>query len=324
MEDIRLAHGAGGEEMDALIASIRGILGDTAAWKHGDSDAATFDLGDGRHICFTTDSYTVEPLFFPGGDIGHLATSGTINDLCMMGAKPLGLSMGLIVEEGMPGKEISAIMETIARLSKKTGIPIATGDTKVLDKGKVDKVLINTAGVGIVKEGNILAKPIEEGDTIILSGGLGEHAVALLSRRFDFETPVISDSKPLIEEVKGIKYNIKVCKDPTRGGLASALNEIAHQGGHGIDIHEDWVPIRKEVRRTCDMLGLDPLQLACEGRLVCVCPDEKKDKVLQHLKQFNQDAAIIGAVKGKDVVLRTRIGARILPKPRGALVPRIC
>ncbi|MFH1470806.1 MAG: hydrogenase expression/formation protein HypE [Candidatus Micrarchaeota archaeon] len=319
---ITLAHGSGGQEMTELIRRFSFFKG---KWKNCDNDSATLSIGGGKHLAFTTDSFTVDPIFFPGGDIGHLSFSGTVNDLAVMGATPLGLSLGFVMEEGFPMGDLGRITNSIARLSKSTCIPVVTGDTKVMGKGKMDKIVINTSGVGLVLEKELLKKKIAPGDRVILSGGLGEHAVALLSKRFNYETSITTDSKPLIEEMKAIRSLIKVAKDPTRGGLASILNEMCERGKVGMVLDEDSIPAKPEVVKVAEMLGLNLYELACEGRLACVCSPENSNEVEKKLKRFNKDASIIGGVvKGKGVIIQTILGKRVLPVPTGRIVPRIC
>ncbi len=323
---ITLADGSGGQEMDDLIRSFG--FAERGAWRHWDDDAASFDLGDGKRLVFTTDSYTVTPLSFPGGNIGHLAVCGTINDLVVMGATPLGLSLGLVLEEGLPKKELLRILASVRKVSEQTGVPIVTGDTKVMERGKIDRMVINTSGVGLVDVGlgqRLLDEAPLPGDKVLLSGGLGEHAVALLSRRFDYATSIISDSKPLIEEMRGIRGLVKVAKDPTRGGIASALNELSSRHDVGFLLDEGSIPAKEEVRRVVEMLGLNLYDLACEGRLICVASPETTDEALRILRGFNESAAVIGVVTDDQrVLLQTFLGRRVLPKPTGRIVPRIC
>ncbi len=324
---ITLPEGSGGKEMNNLIASfgfeLRGL------WKNCDDDAATLDLGDGRVLVFTSDSYTITPIFFPGGNIGDLAFAGTVNDLCVMGATPLGLSLSLVIEEGFSKKELNQIITTIKNLSKKYNIPIVTGDTKVMESGKIDKIVINTSGVGITRKEEILNKKIEKNDVAILSGGIGEHAVALLSKRFDYQTSIITDSKPLVQELKEIRYLIKIAKDPTRGGIASTLNEIAEKNRIIIELDESKIPIKPEVKKVAEMLGINVYELASEGRFICIAKKENSQKIIDILKKYNKEAAIIGRVmeikqKEPKVIIQTYLGQRILPIPTGRIVPRIC
>ncbi|MFH1433037.1 MAG: hydrogenase expression/formation protein HypE [archaeon] len=322
-EFVTLACGAGGREMDALIDSFG--LKFRGKWRNYENDSATLDIGGGKTLVFTTDSYIVDPIFFPGGDIGKLCVSGTINDLLVMGAKPLGISLGLVIEEGFLRKDLDSVISSIKRVSKMTGVPVVTGDTKVMERGKVDKIVINTAGVGIAADGELLDSRIVPGDKVILSGGLGEHAVALLSKRFDYETDVVSDSKPLVDEMDAVKGLLKIAKDPTRGGIAAALNEISRKNGVGILVYEDDVPVRGEVRKVVEMLGINLYELASEGRFVCVAASDDADLVVRRLKKFNKSACVIGEVtNGDKVAVQTCLGKRVMPCPTGRIVPRIC
>jgi len=208
---ISLSHGSGGKEMNELISSFN--FKARGKWKNCDDDSATIDINENntnKHLVFTTDSFVVDPLFFPGGNIGHLAFCGTVNDLLVMGADPLGLSLSFIIEEGFAKSDLQKIVDSISTLSEQTNIPIATGDTKVMEKGKLDKIIVNTSGIGIVSEEKMLTRKINIGDKIIISGGLGEHAVALLSKRFDYETDIVTDSKPLNNEIYAVRELIKV------------------------------------------------------------------------------------------------------------------
>ena len=319
---IRLSEGNGGEEMQSLIREMRAAIGAAGKWKNTDNDSANIQLGN-EQLFFTTDSYIASPIFFPGGDIGKIAACGTINDLAVTGAEPLGLSLSFVFEEGFDKESLNRILGSIASVSRETGIPIATGDTKVMEKGKLDGLIINTAGVGTGKRA--LDEPIRAGDKIIVSGGIGEHSIALLSKRFEFETDLQTDSKPLIGEMRAIRGMIKQAKDLTRGGLSAALNEMAGRNSIGMIINEPDIPIKRQVSSASELLGLEPLELACEGRLACACKPENANDVLKALKKFDPDASIIGeATEGKGVILKTRIGTRILHNPRGSLVPRIC
>ncbi len=323
---IPLEAGNGGEEMQKLIENFTKNFPKTSNWQNTNSDSATYKIDNSNHIIFTTDSYTVDPIEFPGGNIGHLAFSGTVNDLCVMGAKPIGLSIALIIEEGFDEETLQKISNSIAELSKKYDVPIVTGDTKVMEKGKLDKIIINTSGIGITE--NILNKQIDENDDIIISGTIADHAVALLSKRYDFETNIQTDSKPLINEIKYIKHLIKQAKDPTRGGIAASLNEIAKNNHHSIEIEEKKIPIKKEVKNACRLLGIEPLELANEGKFICICSPENSNEILEILRKYNAEAQIIGKVKEKnsnpEVILKTELGSRILSNPTGRIVPRIC
>jgi hydrogenase expression/formation protein HypE len=320
---VKLSEGGGGREMKSFLDDMLGkhftFRGD---WKNVSDDGATLKLGD-QTLVFTTDSYVVTPIFFPGGNIGTVAYCGTVNDLAVMGAKPLGISLGLILEEGLPKSELDTILETIGALSKEHGIPIVTGDTKVMERGAIDKIVINTSGVGIVD--TPLDAKVEPGDHIIVSGGIGEHGTALLARRFELETDLVSDSKPLFEEIEAIHSHIKQARDITRGGLASVLNEIAEKNSVRFLINEESVPMKQEVEALTQVLGIEVYNLACEGRFVCFASPKECAEVLKKLKKFNPMAAKIGEVqKGKDVIVQTRFGQKMLSMPLGEVVPRIC
>lgn len=324
-KNVSISEGSGGEEMQSLISSFRNLIGNTGNWTNSDDDSAVLDIGDGRLLVFTTDSFVVSPIFFPGGNIADVAFCGTCNDIAVMGAKPLGISMGLVLEEGFPKKDLDRIMKSFGELSKSTGVPIVTGDTKVMEAGKVDKIIINTSGVGIIERKKLLDKKIESGDKVIMSGGIGEHAVALLSKRFDYETDIITDSKPLIEELSEIKSLIKVAKDCTRGGLSASLNELSQKNNLSVEVIEDDIPIKSEVKNVSEMLGINTLELACEGRFVCVTKAENAEKVVEILKKYNSMASIIGEFKeGEKVMLKTAFGKRVMHNPVGRIVPRIC
>jgi hydrogenase expression/formation protein HypE len=294
-------------------------------WENYDNDAATIDIGHGQKLVFTTDSFIVNPIFFPGGDIGHIAMCGTINDLAVLGAKPLGLSLGLVLEEGFSKKDLKKIISSIDKISRETKIPVVTGDTKVMERGKIDKIVINTSAVGIVKKTNVLTRRITPGDKIIISGGLGEHAVALLSKRYDYETSIISDSKPIIQEIQSVQKYIKIAKDPTRGGIAATLNEISQRYTIGMMLYEDKIPAKPGVKKVTEILGINLYELACEGRFISIVAKEYARKVEKKLKQFNPDASICGEIiKGDKVLIQSELGKRILPIPTGRIVPRIC
>lgn len=318
---IKLSHGSGGKEMRQLVKEIRQLFPNTTTWKNLCDDAASTDAQPGK-LLFTTDSYVVSPLFFPGGNIGKIAFCGTFNDLMVMGAKPLGMSLSLVIEEGFPKEELFAILQTIADLSKQFNIPIVTGDTKVMEKGKLDKLIINTSAVGF--SDRIIDDPIKPGDEIIVSGPIGEHASALLCERYGFKSNIISDCKPL-QEIGYLIHMIKQARDITRGGLSTVLNELAEKNKVSFSIQEEDIPITKEVLSLTNILGIDPYSLACEGRFLCIAPNNKSGLVLDILLGFNQKAAIIGKVTdGKGVILQTKYGKRLLPTPEGNIVPRIC
>ncbi len=318
---VKLSEGSGGKEMHRLIAEATSHFS-SGDWKHTDEDSSLLAVNQ-NNVLFTTDSYVVTPLFFPGGDIGKLAFCGTVNDLSVMGAKPLGISLGLIIEEGFSKSDLFAILKTIGELSKQAGIPIATGDTKVMERGSVDKLIINTSGIGVAQ--NVLDEQIEPGDKIIVSGGIGEHGTALLAKRFELESSVKTDSKPLWEEINSVVHLVKQAKDITRGGLASVLNEIAQKEKKQLTIIEESIPLLGEVRALTEILGIDAYSLACEGRFVCICSAKHADAAVEKLRVFNTMACVVGEVQdGSDVIVQTRFGKKILSMPSGNIVPRIC
>jgi hydrogenase expression/formation protein HypE len=297
-------------------------------------DSAVFDLS-GR-LAFTTDSYTVNPIFFPGGDIGRLAVFGTVNDLAMSGARPLYLSLAFIIEEGLPIADLKKIIRSIKNAAEEAGVKIITGDTKVVNQGNADKIFINTAGVGIVPEGvDISAANARPGDKIIVSGNIGDHGIAVLSQRegLKFHTPVPSDCAPLnglVADMLAASANIHCLRDPTRGGLATTLNDFAVQSRAGIRIEESKIPVNKAVLAACELLGFDPLHIANEGKLAAAVAAEDAESILEAMKRnkYGGGAAIIGEVVEEhpgQVVMKTSLGAsRIIDMPVGELLPRIC
>ncbi|MGA9048514.1 MAG: hydrogenase expression/formation protein HypE [Dehalococcoidia bacterium] len=332
-ERILLAHGSGSKLSHDLIEKILAPPINNAILSRMD-DSAVFELSG--KLAFTTDSYVVNPIFFPGGDIGRLAVCGTVNDLSMSGAKPLYISLALIIEEGLEIDELRRIIESVRQTAEEAGVQIVTGDTKVVNRGKADRLFINTAGIGLIGKGlDISGSNAREGDKILLSGGIGEHGMAVMSQRegLQFRLPVVSDCAPLNKLVEGmlsVSRNIHSLRDPTRGGLASTLNEFARQSGVGIAIEENRIPIHDGVRGACELLGLDPLYIANEGKLVAAVAPGDAGKVLSamHKNKYASQAAIIGEVTGERkgrVVLKTKIGpSRILDMPTGEILPRIC
>ncbi len=332
--------GGGGYKSWELLKDIRGVLKYKGKWKNCEDDAAVFDLNSytnlgARHLSalrclapklvFTTDAFIVEPIFFPGGNIGKIAMCGTINDLAVMGAKPLGISLSIVVEEGFPKEDFMKIIASIGKVSEEAGVPIATGDTKVTEKGKIDKIEITTAGVGIVGE-IIPNNGIMAGDFIITSGDLGEHAVALLSKRFNYKTKIKSDSKAINKEMEKVGKYLNACKDPTRGGLAANLVEMAEKSKVKVVLSEEILPYKKETVAITELLGLDIFSLASEGRFIAAVSPKNAKRVLAVLKKFNKEAKIIGvAERGKGVFLKTALGGlRPIEMPAGKLIPRIC
>ena len=332
---VDLSHGAGGRAMSQLIEDIfiRAFDND---WLRAGNDQAAFDVPAGRMV-MTTDSYVVSPLFFPGGDIGSLAVHGTINDLAMAGAQPLYLTASFILEEGFALGELDRIARSMGEASRAAGAPIVAGDTKVVERGKADGVFITTAGVGIAPPGlNFSSDAARPGDAVLLSGTIGDHGVAVMSKRenLDFETEILSDSAPLHGLVAAMVTaggaGIRMLRDPTRGGLAATLNEIANQSGVGFQIEEGAIPVRPEVAAACELLGLDPLNVANEGKLVAIVAPEATEAVLAAMKRhpLGREAARIGvAVEDAQrfVEMRTSFGGgRIVDWLSGEQLPRIC
>lgn len=332
-EKILLAHGSGGRLSHDLVEKSFLPAFDNPLLSKLD-DSAIFEA-KGR-LAFTTDSYIVTPIFFPGGDIGKLAVCGTVNDLSMSGAIPLYLSLSFIIEEGFLLTDLVKIVTSIKEAAEEAGVKVVTGDTKVVNRGSADKLFINTAGVGVVPDGvHISGSNARAGDRVILSGPIGDHGIAVMSERegLKFASPVKSDCAPLnklVAEMLEASGEIHSLRDPTRGGLASTLNEFAMQSKVGILIHEDMIPVRDEVRAACEMLGFDPLHVANEGRLVAVVAPDDAERVVERMRQnkYGTEAAIIGEVREEHpgrVVMRTRLGAsRIVDMLVGELLPRIC
>ncbi len=331
---VLLAHGGGGRLMHQLIDRIfRGAFAGLSL--QSDHDAAVFDLPANR-IAFTTDSFVVDPYRFPGGDIGMLAVNGTVNDLAMSGAQPSYLSVGFIIEEGLPMEELWRIAQSMAEAARKAGVRIATGDTKVVDRGKGDGIYINTSGVGVL-EHNLAIAPasVRHGDAVIVSGDLGRHGIAIMAVRegLAFESEIESDAAPLNHAVAALLeagIDVRCLRDLTRGGLTSALNEIASAGNVGIDVSERDIPVRMDVRGACEMLGLDPLYVANEGRFAAVVGEADADRACDVLHAFevSEGACRIGTVTPKHkglVYLKSAIGVpRILDVLSGEQLPRIC
>ena len=331
---ILLAHGSGGRLSHELIKDLfLRSFDNKFLRKLGDS--AIFEKEKIRWA-FTTDSYVIRPLFFPGGDIGKLAVCGTINDLAVAGATPLFLSCALIIEEGLEVSTLEKVVYSIKETAEGAGVQIITGDTKVVEHGGADGLFINTSGVGIVRiQENLSPARIEVGDRILINGTIGDHSIATLSRReeFDFQTKLKSDCAPLndlIGTVLSDSQGIKMMRDPTRGGIASILNETASGQAFGIELWEEKIPIKEEVASICEMLGFDPLYLANEGKVVLVAKQEEAEKLLSILRShpLGKESQIVGKVvpeaKGK-VYLRTRIGTRrVVDMLTGEQLPRIC
>lgn len=294
------------------------------------TDAAELRVAKSK-LAFSTDSFVVKPLFFPGGDIGELAVYGTVNDISMKGAKPLYISLAFIIEEGLEFSVLEKVARSIKRASRKAGVKIVTGDIKVVEKAAADKLYINTSGIGIIyNKGRRIGAKARPGDAIIINGSIAEHGMAILNARegLGFESGIKSDCSNLnfvVEKCLKASKNISVMRDPTRGGLATALNEIASASGLGIDIYEKDIPIRKSVKKLCDVLGFDPLYVANEGKFVCFVMEQDAGKVK---RAMGPGARIIGEVTSKhkeEVYLKTKIGSsRILPVLEADQLPRIC
>ncbi len=332
--NVQLAHGGGGRLMRALIEGmfVPAFAGDTPATLH---DSAVMEI-DGARLAFTTDSFVVDPLFFPGGDIGELAVYGTVNDLAMSGAQPVCLSAGFILEEGLPMEDLRRIVDSMSRAAREVGVQIVTGDTKVVDRGKGDGIFINTAGIGSVPPG-IDARPerVVPGDAILLSGDLGRHGIAIMSVRegLTFDGALDSDCASLaglVHEWTALGSDLHCLRDLTRGGLAAALNEIAEQAGVGIELQESTIPVAEPVAGACELLGLDPLYVANEGRLVAFVPAESADRALRWMQSHTAcfQPAVIGTVTDDHpglVELRSPLGGgRIVDLLSGEQMPRIC
>lgn len=327
-DKILLAHGSGGKLSAQLIDSVfLASFGQPDTALH---DSALLSCGEQR-LAFTTDSYVVHPLFFPGGNIGDLAVNGTINDLAVAGAAPLALSCGFILEEGFPIEQLQRITASMRQAADRVGVQIVTGDTKVVERGKGDGVYINTSGVGLVKQ-ELLPRNIQPGDAILVSGDIGRHGTAILSVRegLTFGSSLISDTQQLhsLMHVLLQEESVHCARDLTRGGLATVLLELAVACGHGFSIEEEAVPLDATVEGACEFLGLDPLFVACEGRLVAFVPEAQAESALQTMQRFDPTAARIGSVGDSSeaqVVATTCLGTRRILKPLvGEQLPRIC
>jgi hydrogenase expression/formation protein HypE len=330
-----LGHGSGGQLSASLMRDVIGPALAAAAPGGPLNDAAVVEVA-GVRLAFTTDSFVVSPLAFPGGDIGELAVNGTVNDLAMMGAQPIAISLAYVIEEGLPIEELRAITESAARAAARAGARIVTGDTKVVGRGAADRLFVNTAGIGQVPDGVApSADRATVGDAIILSGPIGLHGVAIMSVRegLEFEVEIASDTQALnglVAAILGACPDVHVLRDPTRGGLASALNEIAAASGAGMVLDEPAIPIPGPVRAACEMLGLDPFHVANEGKLVAIVPAASAAAVVATMRALPEgaEAAIIGRVVADHpamVTIRTMVGSeRIVDMLVGEQLPRIC
>jgi hydrogenase expression/formation protein HypE len=343
-EQITLAHGSGGRAMHELVEGVflehlRNPLLEAL------EDQAVFEVGNGHgtsRLAFTTDSYVVTPIFFPGGDIGRLAVNGTVNDLCVSGARPLYLSAGFILEEGFPIADLKRILVSMRAAATEAGVEIVTGDTKVVQKGSADKIFINTAGIGVIESPiRLSAARAQVGDKVILSGLIGDHGTTIMIARgeLELETEIESDTAPLNSLVQmmldeaarnSMLDAIHCLRDPTRGGVATTLNEISLSSEVYIEIHEERIPVREEVKGACEILGLDPLYVANEGRLVAIVAAEIAEPLVTRMREnvYGRDACIIGEVKREPqgiVAMRTGFGGtRIVDMLVGEQLPRIC
>ncbi len=333
-EKILLDHGSGGKISHSLFSELILPLFKNPELSKQD-DGATLNV-EGTKFAFSTDSYVVDPIFFPGGNIGDLAVNGTVNDISMCGAIPKYISVGLIIEEGMPIKDLKLILESMSKAAQKAGVKIVTGDTKVVPKGKADKIFINTSGIGVIfPRANVSGGNAKPGDRIIVSGTIADHGISILSSRegLRFDSDIKTDSAPLNRMVQSIIQSdgdIHVLRDPTRGGLGTTLNEIALQSNVGMKIEESSLPVRGPVQGICELLGFDPLYLANEGKLIAIVPEKNAQAVLETIQhnEFGKDAVIIGEVTKEGpgrVFLQTAIGGlRIIDMLTGEQLPRIC
>jgi hydrogenase expression/formation protein HypE len=332
---ILLGHGSGGQLMHQLISDIivkhfnNDILNEQ-------TDSAILNLPSSE-IAFTTDSFVIDPIFFPGGNIGKLAVCGTVNDLAVSGAEPLYLSVSFIIEEGFPIKDLEKITESLAAEAKYAGVQIVTGDTKVVNKGKCDKIFINTSGIGRIKEGNRnipYARNICAGDAVIINGTIGDHGMAVMNAResFNFRTTVESDCASLNRMIHEVldKFPVKFMRDPTRGGVATVLNELAEKTKLGIEISESDLPVSNGVRAMCEVLGFDPLHIANEGKVLIICNQDDAQSILNIMKDnvLGKKSAVIGRIvndhPGRVVLKNETGGRRIIDSLTGDLLPRIC
>lgn len=335
MDIITLSHGSGGKATNKLIDDLfyRYFNNEFLNQKN---DSSVLPTINGK-IAMSTDSFVINPIFFNGGDIGKLSVCGTINDICMSGAKPLYISVGFIIEEGLPVEDLEKIVKSISETAIKAGVKIVTGDTKVVEKGSCDKIYINTTGIGVIEDENYYlgGDKVKEGDKIIISGTLGDHGMCIMNSRenLGFESNLKSDCcllNTLIKDILSVSKNVRVLRDPTRGGLATTLNEIIKHSGISMEIIEDNIPVKEEVAAMCDILGIDPLFVANEGKLVVIVDDKDSDNVLKIMKQnpIGVDSIIIGqAVKDNrnKLYLKTNIGGkRIINMPEGEILVRIC
>ena len=333
-EKILLGHGSGGKLSHAIISDIfLPFFKNQALNKLNDAAVLNFPEKD---LVFSTDSYVVDPIFFPGGDIGKLAVCGTVNDLAMMGARPLYLSIGFIIEEGLPIEHLKTILKSMRSSADEAGVKIVTGDTKVVPHGAADKIFINTSGIGYRMAGiNVSGDRAQSGDEIIINGAIAEHGISVMASRegLELDVDIKSDSAPLnrlVEEIFRKVPQIRVMRDPTRGGIATTLNEIAKQSHVAIKLYEKYLPIPVNVKAACEILGLDPIYIANEGKFLTFCPAGKSEEILEIMRKhrYGRGACVIGEVlsepQGK-VYMETLIGgSRLIDMLSGEQLPRIC
>jgi hydrogenase expression/formation protein HypE len=331
-DKISSGHGSGGKLMNEMIENvIKKTLGPDSIQL---DDSAILTIGTEK-ICFTTDNFTISPVFFPGGDIGKLAVNGTVNDLAVMGAKPLYLSCAIILEEGLDITDLIKILKSMKEAADYAGVQIVTGDTKVVQKGNADKIFINTTGIGILESG-IQRQPVEPGDAIIINGNIGDHGVAVMAERnrLSFTRGLLSDCAPLNhligKIIKGCPGSIRFMRDPTRGGVASVLNEIVKNKSYSAKLYEDKLPVRDEVKGVCELLGIDPLYVANEGKVLIIAKKDSAEEIVRIMKSEEEGkcAAIIGEITDEfpgKAYLETPIGGkRIIPLLIEEQLPRIC
>ena len=329
---VNMMHGAGGEVMGELLQTL-------TKFKHNNAGGIGLEAMDdgavipfnGENLVFTTDSHVVRPIFFPGGDIGRISVCGTVNDLTMMGGKPVALSCGMIIEEGFEIDDLARIVASMDEALGESGASLVTGDTKVVERGSLDGIIINTSGIGVAKT-VVRDNGLVAGDVIIVSGTLGDHGIAIMAHRegFDLGEQILSDVSPLWNMMEKVldAGTIHAMKDPTRGGFANAINEMARKSGVCVRIREDTIPLRKNVKSAAGMLGIDPLEVANEGKVIMGVPAADAENILSalHSHKYGKDAAIVGTVvNGAHVIMETRIGGeRFIEPPMGDPVPRVC
>ncbi len=334
---IGMSHGAGGELMqdlisDIILSNIRNTRVNGGVGLEDLDDGASIPLGE-YEIVISTDGHTIDPLFFPGGDIGKIAVAGTVNDISVMGARPIAIASAMVLSEGFRGEELERIVRSMDAVSEETGVSIITGDTKVMEKDKLDRMIITTTGIGVVKRGEIVRDSgLRPGDMIILTGSVGDHGMALMAFRegFGYDTELESDVAPVWEMVEAALSTggVTAMKDPTRGGIANALNELAEKSSVGMVVEEERIPVKEEVLAVSEMLGIDPYEVANEGKVIIGVDPEYADEVLDAIRKtrYGGEAQIIGEVNSeRHVILETRLGGRrILEAPVADPVPRVC